>query len=128
MPFEIEMVCTGEWAEANFCKLRMHRKLDIARSHLRNGKCEFPCVCSDEGRLPRAFLYLSSSWPHDKMDSCRSPQLSDGRISAPILRDVSFENFQLMIDRAPTIARLTTVLHKELIQMQAPVRHLAYRF
>jgi hypothetical protein len=53
---------TDEWTETNFCKLRIRRKRDMARSRRRNGKCEFSALLfsqrpvSCRSALPMTFI------------------------------------------------------------------------
>jgi hypothetical protein len=118
----------------------MRRKRDIARSRLRNGKCEF------SARLLRcrpsflAALVPDLSWPPDMKGIYPSPRLG---IAIPLhgfshkfqcgslvpsFRDEGLQNLTFVIDRSPQVVSLPTDLHEHLVQVPLPLRRLSHSF
>lgn len=58
---------------------------------------------------------------------CRSEEFQRRSLVA-LLCDIGFQNFAFMIHRALRVARFAAYLHKDLVQVPAPLRHLAHRF
>ena len=80
--------------------------------HGRTIRTEF--VCDDDFRIAVSFHCF--------------PEEFQGCCLVPLLGRIGFQNLAFVIDRPPQVVRLAADLHKDLVQMPAPLRHLARRF